>query len=214
MKFVKIHHSIGKELNFPEGVEKLHFKHFTLEGHENVIEFPESILELELSINYGLEFIVFPKFLRKLTLGGYFNSSVKDANFPQTLTHLTFNGAHFDQDVRNANFPKSLIYLEFNIAFNQPIKDANFPSKLRRLILGYDFNQDIRNANLPEGLVQLNLGVSFNHPIKDANLPKSLKVFIIEGTFGKVKFNHPIKDANLPKSLKQFRINGMDLTGF
>lgn len=141
-----------KEIQFPLGVKKIEFRHYSSKGSEKkIVSFPDTILELELNINYSLDFIILPKSLIRLILGNYFNFSIKNFKFPETLKYLIF-GCQFDQDIRNLNFPQ-----------------------LIELTTGFYFNQDIRNANLPESLICLTLGNWVNQDIKDANFPKSLK---------------------------------------
>jgi len=125
------------------------------ENPTKTIVFPDTIRTLKLYTNYPLSLIVLPKNLESLTLGGF-----------------------FDQDIRNANFPKSLTHLTLGDSFNQDIKDANFP-QLTWLKFGWNFNKDIRYASLPESLTHLTLGESFNQNIVDANFPQSLTNIVI-----------------------------------
>lgn len=151
-------------------VQKLTFKSL----QEKVLIFPDTVTDLTLDINCSLELIIFPKFLKKLSLVGYFDEDIRNANLPDTLESLTL-GNKFDQDIRNANFPKMLKSLTLGNLFNQDVKNANLPNSLRELTFGWSFNKDISDANFPDSLTHLTVvGISNEY----VNLPKSASHFV------------------------------------
>ena len=146
-----------EDIQYPPNVEKVNFRHYsTFGGLDKVITFPDTILELKLHINYGLENIILPKSLIRLSFGQYFNADIRNVKFPETLKYLSF-GAEFNQDIRNANFP-SLTHLALGFYFNQDITNANFPQSLTQLTLRPRYSKDLKNADFPKSLIFLEKG--------------------------------------------------------
>src|SRR3989338_7710228 len=81
-KFTCVIHSDDKdpdEIKYPDGIKRLEFRHYSRKDSEKkIITFPDTVTDLTLHINYGLEYFVLPKSLIRLTLGPYFNSCIKN----------------------------------------------------------------------------------------------------------------------------------------
>lgn len=135
-----------------------------------------------------------PNFIKKITFGKYFNSSVD-------------------------SLPEGIEEIEFGMKFNQPIN--NLPKSLLVLKLGPDFDESI--DNLPKNLEKLYFSHSclakFNRPME--NLPQNLKVLRTAFLFDHniEKFPDSIEDIRLnykfaqkihkfPKKLKDFSCSG------
>lgn len=128
-----------EDIYYPPELEELVFTYEKFEENPtSKIVFPDTILSLTFNTNYPIELVTFPKYLEKLAFGDWFgfcfNQDIKDANLPQSLTHLTF-GHWFNEDVKNANFPQSLTHLAFGSRFGQSVENANFPKTLTNLVI-------------------------------------------------------------------------------
>ena len=129
----------------------------------------------------------FPKNVKCLTFGWYFNQEIKDC-IPLSVTHLTF-GSNFNQDIKDC-IPLSVTHLTFGWNFNQDIKDC-IPSSVTHLIFGACFNKDIKDC-IPSSVTHLTFGGCFNQDIKDC-IPSS----VTHLTFG-YYFNQDFDFCSLP----------------
>lgn len=168
-----------RQINYPRNLSTLVFEYETFRDYQyERIDFPETIVYLELDTNCPLTVFTFPERLQLLNLFGIFNQSIKNANFPQDLQYLSL-GDNFDQDVRDANLPDSIVEINFGNSFNQSIRNANLPISLQRLILGNRFQKSIRNANFPQGLEEIILDENYQGNIQDGDYPELLRSITI-----------------------------------
>jgi hypothetical protein len=138
--------------------------------------------------NSGIMNIQWPERLTHLTFEGKFNQPVD--KLPGSLTHLSF-GYKFNQPVDR--LPNSLTHLTFEGHFNQPVD--RLPGFLTHLKFAWDFDQSV--DRLPNSLTHLTFRGKFNQPVD--KLPGS----VTHLTFG-YYFNQPVD--NLPGSLTHLRL--------
>ena len=131
--------------------------------------------------NKPLSNIVFPKDIKKIQFGGFFDQDISNAStLPNSLTNLKL-GYCFNQEMHNLS--NSLTHLRFGVWFNQEIH--NLPNSLTHLTFGDYFNQDVNN--LPNSLIYLSFSWDFNQDI--SKLPKSI-TYLKFSTSDNSKFNH------------------------
>eukprot|EP00435_Cladocopium_sp_Y103_P032240 s1318_g8.t1 len=138
-----------------------------------------------------------PSKLEQLTLGGEFNQSLEDANFPPTLRRLTL-GDRFIQSLQGIIFPTRLEELSIGSRFNQSFDHVQLPGELKSLTLGTSFNQSLEHTKMPPSLKRLSFGLDFNRSLKGVMFPESLETL----TFGD-RFNQSLEGVTFPSSLQQ-----------
>ena len=85
-------------------------------------------------------------------------------------------GSWFDQSLKDVIFPDSLTTLDLSRDFNQQIDDVVWPKRLARLTFGFFFSRSIEAAakNWPPTLEYLQMGDCYNLPIRDVEWPGGL----------------------------------------
>lgn len=102
-----------------------------------------------------------------------FNQPIDIVVWPKTLKHLYF-GDWWDQPIVDVKFPGSLERLELGINFRGTLVGVKWPSSLKILYLG-SFNSTLDGVVWPEALEELWMGSHFMQPIEDVKWPSSLK---------------------------------------
>lgn len=155
--------------------------------------------------NEPLDNVVWPRTLRRLELGDYFNKSIDAVSF-SPVQELSF-GDDFSRPVADVAWPASLQKLTFGLYFNEPIRQVSWPRNLQELELGYCFNQPLDNVRWPTSLQRLKFGREFYQPIRVA-WPASLRELTIGGGFG-----FPIEGIEWPPSFQKLTVGGKRVTG-
>jgi len=135
-----------------------------------------------------------PNFVKKITFGKYFNSSVD--SLPEGIEEIEF-GMKFNQPIDN--LPKSLLVLRLGPDFNQSVD--NLPENLKKLYFSHSclakFNRPM--DNLPKNLKVLRTAFLFDHDIE--KLPDSIEEMRLNYKFAQ-------KIHKFPKKLKDFSCSG------
>lgn len=135
-----------------------------------------------------------PNFVKKITFGKYFNSSVNSLS--EGIEEIEF-GIRFNQQIDN--LPKSLLVLKLGPDFDQSVD--NLPENLEKLYFSHSclakFNRPM--DNLPNNLKVLRTAFLFDQSIE--KLPDSIEELRLNYKFAQ-------KIHKFPKNLKDFSCSG------
>ncbi|CAM9376425.1 unnamed protein product [Ectocarpus fasciculatus] len=140
---------------------------------------------------------VYPRNLKVLRFGPFFNRSMKNSSLPMSLQELTF-GRKFNQRLDNFSWPNSLQRVTLGTNFNKPICRVQFPASLQYITFKGHFDQEIEQVSWPRDLQELDLGMKFNQRIDKVKWPPSLQKIV----FG-FRFNQRIDRTAWPLRLRE-----------
>jgi len=125
--------------------------HLTLYGHLfiDTIKFVPSVTHLRMCDRINAPLNCIPSSVTHLTLGFYFNKSIKD-KIPSSVTHLIF-GDSFNKPIKY-NIPSSVTHLTFGYYFDQLINDS-IPSSVVEIILSKTYRHEIRKDLLAKVII-------------------------------------------------------------
>lgn len=204
-----------------ERLERLSFDYNRFSGNISVVEWPSTLIRLDLS---GFrECIIgakWPCALKELYLSAW-NEALSGAKFPDSLEVLSVNNFsddlplvgvkwHSVKKLFLVNFDRCIIESEglgiewpvgleelYLHKFNQPIDDVKWPDTLKVLYFGDWWDESIVEVKFPDSLEDLQLGINFRGSLVGVEWPRSLKKLYLGA------YNSSLDDVVWPDSLEE-----------
>ncbi len=179
-----------KNAVFPSRMEELNLEIFRNETLERLcLHSVVRVLRFGDSFDQPVDDLELPDTLETLSFGRWFNQSLSRLKLPSGLRRLEINSLYFNSSLDEVVFPESLEALVINGAASTFKGPKKFPHHLKELRLWDEFNESLEC--LPVGLEKLVLGKRFNQPIDWSDLPASLRHLELGEDF-----NQPIQDCS------------------
>eukprot|EP01132_Coremiostelium_polycephalum_P001446 gene1446-1823_t len=185
--------------------------HLVYEDMEKTLQqgdIPNSVVDLELSLNQPITEGLLPDTIEKLEFGFGFNSPIhslpsglkaikfndmfnqklKQDIFPRSIKIIEF-GTFFNQPLSKGVFPDGVTYIRFGNSFHSHIEAGVFPRSLRKVVFGNHFNQKLSYLFYSDGnLEELELGEMFNQYIVKGDIPSTVHKIVMYGVKKKISF--------------------------
>lgn len=190
-------------LILPDYIKSIYFdtmSYFNIEKYK----FPKYLKKLNLGggFNQLLDGVIFPETLKTLIIGNYFNKSLDRVIFPPSLRKLTI-GNGFNQPINNVKWVNSIEEVKFGNSFDRPLVQDNLLQFMIRTSFQDKFNLNL--VDLPKKLKKIDFGYSFNQPINNIIWPETLE----ELSFGE-SFDQTIDNIKWPENLTKMTIKNFE----